>query len=694
MSRTSRPRPAAKSERRAPGAGAAARSAKRRGPILASLEEVCARSGGRIVFGLALATATILSVCAALKYRFYLYDDFDLAIFHQATLQLLRGSLFTSIRGMAWPGDHSSLVLVLIAPLAALIRHPLLLPVLQAIALSFSALVVHRIARAELGSAAAAVLLSAAWLLQPALAYLALFEFHPEALAVPALLLAWSFTRERRTGRALACAGFALLCKEDVALVVLALALFPALDRARRSPVLAGGLAALAIASLALTFAVLKPRFGAGLVDYGNLYQLWGPDLASALRAMVTHPWSAFRYLFGTAGNGTEWTDPLDTTLKREYWLHLLLPWAALPVLAPLALVPALPIFAENLLAWRHENHVIVFHYAALVLPFLAIAAIHGIARVTRERGASAPGPMLARGLAIIAVIAALGGQWMFGPFGKGIAQAQRATQRILPGPADRTLAVYRDSLLQRVAGKDHLIIGFPFLPRVSDRADVHTAHHVLDGVYTFSKTAYPLPRGVQAAVLDMGAIGMLNAVDLGTCAHWDSVIAANHLRLTHAAGDLLLFERGARDTLRVFGPADSSAPSISPVRFGRRIELHGAGLGAQRVRAGDTLPITTTWLPLNAFPTILQIEIVLSDRAGSVVLRRSHLLGYGLWAVNGPVTERYNMIVDDDVPPGTYLVAMALTYRAGSGAGFLIPEPPQPGNLIRLGTVEIVPRP
>jgi hypothetical protein len=157
MSRTSRPKPAAKSERRAPAAGGAARSAKRRGSILASLEDVCARSGDRIVFGLALATATILSVYAALKYRFYLYDDFDLAIFHQATLQLLRGSLFTSIRGMAWPGDHSSLVLILIAPLAALIRHPLLLPVLQAIALSFSALVVHRIARAELGSAAAAV---------------------------------------------------------------------------------------------------------------------------------------------------------------------------------------------------------------------------------------------------------------------------------------------------------------------------------------------------------------------------------------------------------------------------------------------------------------------------------------------------------------------------------------------------------
>ena len=57
---------------------------------------------------------------------------------------------------------------------------------------------------------------------------------------------------------------------------ILALALFPALDRNRRSPVLAGGLATLAIASLVLTFAVLKPRFGAGIVDYGAVcQQVW-----------------------------------------------------------------------------------------------------------------------------------------------------------------------------------------------------------------------------------------------------------------------------------------------------------------------------------------------------------------------------------------------------------------------------------
>ena len=689
MSRTSRPKPAAKSERRAPGAGGAARFAQRRAPILAPLEDVCARSGGRIVFGLALATATLLSVCAALKYRFYLYDDFDLAIFHQATLQLLRGSLFTSIRGMAWPGDHSSLVLILIAPLAALVRHPVLLPVLQAIALSFSALVVHRIARAELGSAAAAVLLSAAWLLQPALAYLALFEFHPEALAVPALLLAWSFTRERRTGRALACAGFALLCKEDVALVVLALALLPALDRTRRAPALAGCLVALALASLALTFAVLKPRFGAGIVEYGTLYQQWGPDAGSALRAMLTDPLRTLASLAGTPG------DPLDTTLKREYWLHVLLPWAGLPLFAPLALLPALPIVAEHLLAGRRENHVIVFQYAALVLPFLAVAAVHGVARAARGPGSDARADAgRARLLALIVVVVALAGQWMFGPAGRGIGQSQRATQRTLPRAEDRTLAGIRDSLVRRIAGKDHLIVGFPFLPHVSDRADVHAAHHVLGGVYTFSKTVYPPPRGVEAALLDMSAMATLHAIDVGTSARWESVTVVNDLRLTAARGELLLFERNAPSTLRVFEPADSSGSAVAPIRFGDGIELRGASLGAERIRPGDVLTITTTWLPRPPVAAVHPMEFVMFDRQGTVVLRQSHLLGYGLWAVRGPVTEHYALIVPDTVPPGRYRVGFALTWRTEAGAGIVPPDPPQPGGLVVAGDIEVLARP
>ncbi|MFI5372376.1 MAG: DUF2079 domain-containing protein, partial [Candidatus Eisenbacteria bacterium] len=152
---------------------------------LGRLDAAAGRWSGVTVWTLACAWALGFAVLCAGKLRFFLYQDFDLALFAQAIHGALRGSFASSIRGMPWLADHSSLVLVPLAPLAALVPAPLLLVILQCAALALGAPVVHRLARRELGSPSAALALALAWLLQPGLGYVALFEFHPETLAVP-----------------------------------------------------------------------------------------------------------------------------------------------------------------------------------------------------------------------------------------------------------------------------------------------------------------------------------------------------------------------------------------------------------------------------------------------------------------------------------------------------------------------------
>src|SRR6185503_4331521 len=108
------------------------------------------------------------------------------------------------------------------------------------------------------------------YLLYPALGYVNLFEFHPEALSTAPLLAAFYFVRAGRTGAALAFAALALLGREDVAFVVLGLALYAAFQRQLKRGALVAGLAGLAIASLALTFAVLRPRWAGPEAEYGR----------------------------------------------------------------------------------------------------------------------------------------------------------------------------------------------------------------------------------------------------------------------------------------------------------------------------------------------------------------------------------------------------------------------------------------
>src|SRR5207253_281314 len=84
--------------------------------------------------------------------------------------------------GMNWLGDHSSLILIPLAPLYALLRDARMLLILQSCALAAGAWPVYRLARRELAREWAAACCAALYLLFPALQYSNLFEFHPETL--------------------------------------------------------------------------------------------------------------------------------------------------------------------------------------------------------------------------------------------------------------------------------------------------------------------------------------------------------------------------------------------------------------------------------------------------------------------------------------------------------------------------------
>jgi uncharacterized membrane protein len=89
-------------------------------------------------------------------------------------------------------------------------------------------------------------------------------------------------------------------------------------------------------------------------------------------------------------------TDPLvileQVTQGRDlqYLAELGLPLAGLFLLAPLALIAALPELLANLLSSVSNQTSIRFHYTAPIAPFVLAAAIFGAARIERSRRAAA----------------------------------------------------------------------------------------------------------------------------------------------------------------------------------------------------------------------------------------------------------------------------------------------------------------
>jgi hypothetical protein len=130
-------------------------------------------------------------------------------------------------------------------------------------------------------------------------------------LATTPLLFALESFARHRVGATLAWAALALLGKEDVALVVGALALLALLRPGHGRLGLGLGLAALATTSLVVTLAWLRPTFNHGEVAYAELYRLWGASNGEAFLAMVRQPARVVASLWTTPG------ESFDTLVKR-----------------------------------------------------------------------------------------------------------------------------------------------------------------------------------------------------------------------------------------------------------------------------------------------------------------------------------------------------------------------------------------
>lgn len=303
----------------------------------------------------------------------------------------------TSLRGEQFVrlGAHFDPILALFAPLWWLWPSPNLLLVTQACAVAAGALPVFWLARKHLRSERAALGFALAYLLTPALEWMTLHEFHPVALATPLLLFAFWYLDEERLLAFTVVAGLALMTKEHAGLAVAGLGLWHVVTRRRAWPGAAIACAGVAVSALAVGLVIphYKPEGGSGFYDR---FEAVGGSPGGIARTTVTDPLA----ILSAATEGRDGT----------YLLELLLPLAGLSLLAPVALLIAAPELALNLLSATRTQTSIHFQYSALALAGLLPAAVLGAARLARGSGARA------ERLAVLAVAAALAGNYVLGP--------------------------------------------------------------------------------------------------------------------------------------------------------------------------------------------------------------------------------------------------------------------------------------
>ena len=657
---------------------------------LARLDAFCARHATTLLTAMIVLWSAVFSYHVFLKYRFYLYSDIDCPMFVQAVDGLLRGSLFSSIRGMNWLGDHSSLILFLIAPLYAVFRHPVTLPVLQCVALALGALPVAALARRELGGGFVTLGFAALYLLFPALGYTALYEFHPEVLCTATLLAAFACYRADRFAPTLLFATLSLLGKEDVALPVAAFAIVALVERRPHGARYAAALGGLAVASLILSFAVLKPTFSHGEVDYGRIYSTWGGTPGEVALNIARHPFKALSALFVSPPYD------FDTTLKLQYYAHMLLPLLFLPLASPLTLAIVLPTLGTHFLSWRAPQHTIYYQYTAGVTPFIVAAAVIGLRNVLRRRtgatvrpaeraAADPPGARPAAHVLMFAMLAAsLVANWMFGPLtGHGRLQYVGAEEAIAPTGKDRALTRLRDRMMGELGGRDSVVAGFEFLTRLAARRNVRSFHNTVDGFNTFSTRPYPMLEDVTGLIADASHSRLRPYAGAGTAGRYRQLLRRNRLGLVDAAGDMLLFLRDAPDSVELWREGERPVADPQRVVFDRQLAFLGSEFLSRTVAPGGQLPVRTFWRKVAPTDSLYVLQFTAFDDAQRPAFAIMRHLGYmlhpaGTWPDTMMVRESYRMIVPDDATPGRYMLGMRVGRRDGLDQVYCEPDDPR----------------
>jgi uncharacterized membrane protein len=305
---------------------------------------------------------------------------------------------FVTIRGLNFFAHHVNLITLLFVPAYWLGAGPHFLYLVETVWMALGALPLFLLARDRLESGWLAVAVAGSFLLYPALEWINWWHFHPDALIITPLLVAWWLATRRRWGWFAVAVAVALACKEDAALAVLMLGLVLAVLGQRR----AGLVTAAAGAGwfLVATKVVIPAAGGGAGPFYQELFPGFGDSLGEIVWNLVAHP----SRLLGLA------TLPDRLT----YFWQIMAPVAFLPLAAPLVLLISVPQTVINVASGHALTHDIHYHYSAIVLTGVFLATVEGMAWIGRG-----PGTRRALVAVLLATSLAANVAWSPSPLGR-----------------------------------------------------------------------------------------------------------------------------------------------------------------------------------------------------------------------------------------------------------------------------------
>jgi uncharacterized membrane protein len=584
----------------------------------------------RVIWVAALIFCIVVFVDSWFRWSTFQYATFDIAFYTQAFWLALHGKWHASLLDVSLMGNHQEPIAFLILPFFKIWSSPMLLVLIQTLMLATMPFTGWRIARRLEFGPQASLWLALTTLLAPATGFIALHEFHPEALAAPLILLMLEARLKRRPGLFWLWFLLVLACKENMALLLAWMcAVHFILERERGREwqaqwnVVPG---VLALIWLLLCSLVIRPMLNRGNVDYLELYSHLGKSGGTILVGFLAHPAAAIGAFWrGLTGGNLVW--------------GLLAPFLLLPLLKPRWLIVAAPIFAQHLLSWRPSEWSIQYHYAAPLLPLVWFAAAEAASSLFWR-------DVLAGWMAVACAVCQL---W-FGP-------AVRVWGTVAGAKDALWARDWKREMLEAIPADASVTAGLPYLSHLAGREKLYSLHHIVKGLQTLSRKKFIPPGATDAVVVD--------TADLATFSRADGYF---HPRMRTVANeivpssDMLLHDflrraewrKLARNEFTLFLREPSKLAETTDAQ-GRKLDDHHTLLGIQGMPPlpGDSMLFRMSWELQAGRQSLLWATLYLRNENG-----RLFAIGKGPVAPeveSGPLTEAWAVRPPPSLKPGKY---------------------------------------
>jgi uncharacterized membrane protein len=314
----------------------------------------------------------ILFICSSLRHWLYHSHALDLGFFDQGLYLIsIAQTPIVSFSGFHTLGDHAAVILY---PLALFYRiYPDIhwLFIFQAIALTIGGFPIYYLALHSKIDRHRAITIVFTYLLYPIILNKSLFDFHPDAIALPGFLFAVLAARMNRVILLIVSVTVILSCKSVLSLTVISMGIWLILFENRKihgAIALSMGLGWFIVSTQSIIPVFLGKDMGGVTAALASRYSYLGNSFFEIIKNILIKPNLVLSKVFS-----------LDTL---EYVFYLILPiaWGLSPKYL-LPLISSIPALAINILSTVAIQRNLVHHYALPILPFLFIAVIGAVSK-------------------------------------------------------------------------------------------------------------------------------------------------------------------------------------------------------------------------------------------------------------------------------------------------------------------------